>query len=105
MKDEFFAFPEDVLEIGTLGVHPKFQHLAQRVKTSRNLSCALQFAQIANVNEDDIFVIEQFYRVSRRDFFNLFPGVVDELLNADPNFLHHGMTERDHLTDRTLTRD
>src|SRR3984893_14469677 len=80
-KHEPLARAENVLVIGALGVNPEFQHPARSMERAGNVAVALEFANIADVHQDQAWIVLEFDRLLRGYGLDLLFGLGTQFLN------------------------
>jgi len=83
-EEELFAGRKNLPMVGSLRIDPEFQHPARGMERARDAAVAIELANIADVDEQDVRIILQLDSVRRRDGFDL------------------GIRLGQHLTDRFL---
>jgi len=54
----FVRLSEDIFVIGAVGVDPEFNHAARGVDTSGDEPCSLTLADVSDIDDDDLWVID-----------------------------------------------
>ena len=74
MEHKFLVLTEDLFEVRAFGVDPEFDHAARCVKASRNIAAALTFANVAQIDDNDIGVVHHIYQLRGVNLGNSRPG-------------------------------
>jgi energy-coupling factor transporter ATP-binding protein EcfA2 len=82
VEDEFLARSEKLPVVGAVRIDPEFEHPARRVDGAGNHAVPVQFADVANIDDDDVFVVQQVRRLGDRHGLDDGVGLGDELFDA-----------------------
>src|SRR4051794_28037843 len=94
MKDEFLFLLEDRLGIGAGRIDPEFQHPARAGERAGNSPVTLDFAGIADIDDDDVIALRSLDRLDCAQRFDFGIGLVDQRLDAAVYGLGHFMLPR-----------
>src|SRR4051812_36613764 len=92
MNDEGLVFGKDRLVIGALRIDPEFEHAAWRVQGSWDAAFALDFARIADIDDNHVLSIAHLDGLFRRHVGDARLRLRHELLVACGNVLWHGFS-------------
>ena len=90
-EHEALVRSEDRLVILALRVDPEFQHAARTVEGTRNPAFAMQLANVAEVDEDDVVAAVERERVLRGQGFDVAFGGLDQSMDVRGDLLRHGL--------------
>src|SRR5205823_3215614 len=82
VEDELLVASEDVLVVGAVGIDPELQHAARAVEGAGDHALALELADVAEVDEDDVVAVESPAGVVEADRADAGLGLVHHLPEA-----------------------
>ena len=80
---------EKRLVIRAFRIDPEFQHAARAMKGARDFAVALQFADVADIDQHDVVLALQLKGLIDRQVFDVAFGFFDERFNARGDALGH----------------
>src|SRR6185503_11918847 len=89
-EDELLVLREDRLVVRALRVDPELQHAARAMEGAGHLAVALQFADVADVDEHGVVAAGELDRVLGRQRLDLPLGRLAQRLDAGGDGLRHG---------------
>src|ERR1043166_5527136 len=89
-EHELLVLREHRLVVRALRVDPELEHAARAVEGTRHPALAVEFADVAQVDEHDVVVAVELERVFDRQVFDLTLGGIDERAKSHLDLLRHG---------------
>jgi hypothetical protein len=79
VKHEAFVFAENGFEIWTLRIDPEFDHPARGMKAAWDKAASLALADVADIDNDEVWISQPRYKISRLDLADTGTRVSDKL--------------------------
>ena len=89
-EHEALVLREHRLVVGALRIDPEFQHAARAMEGAGHLALALQFADVADIDQHDVVAAGELDRLLDRQGLDLAFGGLDQGFVAGGDGLRHG---------------
>src|ERR1700688_1533652 len=99
-EHEALVLREGRLVIGALRVDPEFQHAARAMEGAGHLTVALQFADVADIDQHHVVATGELDRLLGRQGLDFAVGGIDQRFVSRRNCLRHGHSFARMVTER-----